>query len=100
MDGYMQARIGILLEPRGKEIDELFRETVRTFRDVQYDIQLNRDLRAQHARHDQLVSWDTLAAKEKKAVEAADALQAAMLQLLDELEQPMPPRRRWLFWRD
>lgn len=97
MAGYTDAMVAIQLEPHvGKRIADMYQDTYRAWTDYQLDVRLRAALAEQRA---PIPHYALLDAKEKKANDAVDAMHAEMLRLLDELEQPMPPKARWRFWQ-
>ena len=90
MEGYTQAIVAVQLEPRiGAGIAELFQETYRAWAAYQAEISIRATVAAQGAPR---LDTASLEWKEKTANDSVETLHAAMLKLLDELEQPMPPK--------
>lgn len=96
--GYNEARVAIQLEPRiGHAIDELFQNTVRAFNAYRIDTGVRKEMRHEGAPHGDYPTIGTLVEREKEVDEAVIQLNAEMLRLLDDLEEPLPaaPLRFW-----
>jgi len=94
--GYNEARVAIQLEPRiGHAIDELFQNTFRAFNAYRIDMATRKEMRHEGAAHGEYPTIGTLVEREKEVDEAVIQLNAEMLRLLDDLEEPVPPKPRW-----
>lgn len=93
-NGYAEARIALRLEPKMfKEIDPLFDATQRAY--IGFTLELDIRGRTPGRR-----SWELLEEEAKNVYSAVDTFHTAMVRILDELEQPIPPipPRPWWFF--